>query len=720
MIISHLPLSLPYGRPRASAPPDRCESVPSDEAIELMRQVRKAGYRFSLGGMPFDPPRVDTQRPPVGVTLERATRMPAEQVRISRWNQLRELAALAGGGEVARPELARTLLALERAGAQLCILGAADPPQATTLQGIFPEPRPEGPRAVGALGAYLQPAETPVFLVPPDARFPTRLDSLETARYFVLHEGEPPAPQAARLRDLGAQGYGFRVGDRSIGALGAHLATEPVELTLGGHPVAPLGDPRLQIALDYHRDHPDADAGTLRALALPGDLPLAERLELHQNLLQALDRPRQGEYTPLRGTSMAGVDPRVQDAACSARAARVLADLWSGGPDNVRLGTSLLENSRLRTAWTLEAAPHLLRHPQDRPRLEALGAIGGTSLADTLKADAMLTTPGEREAFLALAKQAAVDNLLLEGRGDPMVQALQAFEHLQSHRWSQLPLAEDAARLGDLIKPLGLEAALRVRPHLQPATLDLFLREHKLARDVDTALACLQPGGNPALPETLEQREQAERLVAQPSLLLGEEKDRAYDFLLTLPNRQLVPDARLLCDLRSALPEGDARSLLRDFKAGELDARTPEELTVNLALEKKLWGTDARALTSLRNGLPDAETRQRLLSGLQAGLGEVVWEDWTALQTPLPQGVTPDQGLSALIRLRGALEPKAARQAYTALLQSGRALEDGVDDLLRASLTGNALRGLDTAPTSGVVVDRAGVTVGGVRLRTRA
>ncbi|GMU53820.1 MAG: hypothetical protein AMXMBFR33_29660 [Candidatus Xenobia bacterium] len=346
----------------------------------------------------------------------------------------------------------------------------------------------------------------------------------------------------------------------------------------------------------------------------------------------------------------------------------------------------------------------------------------------------------------------------------------QIFARLLELHPPERDLARAGEALGALIKRLDDKTALELFPRLlahpgDPATVtDRFLREERLAGDTETALKCLQPGGCPELPEPLELREKAEQMLWRPehepvsginlnaffdpqqgtvNFGTGVESSLSdYRFLLGLSDRKLLEDAQTLADLNRKLSSKDARALLTELKSGQLGKIGGSELVQRLQVELDLQGDPKRALESLRQPPEPFEQRQLMAARLHAALGDgPVAPDYQLLTGESLPGSSLDERLEALSRLRHALEPsegvEASRQAYQALVGSvrdgawtGRELGQATDSFLKSYLSSSslsdALKALTRGPADegqvagGVQVSRGGVTVGGVRLRTRS
>lgn len=712
--------------------------VASLQVRQTMERIATAGYVFRLGGEPIAPTpdqaleglTVEPRFKPVRTNkwldamVQMVQSVPPERIRVSNWVELATMSEQLGGDH--------PLVRLERAGARLCL----------------------SDREVGALGALR--TEEPLFLIPPGATAPSRLESLETAAYFVLGEGEPPDPLAARLKTLQESELSFLDDlNRSLGAAGAHArlkAGEKVTLALEKSEIATLQPgqmppPDLDVALAY----PGVTPGQRAALAIPCGLPLEERLALHRKIIQAEAAPRQGSYSLMSGTSMAGPFGKdweeTQRRNADVEPARTLARLWEGRLPGQELPTlaetyqhALGQGYRLRGQWAVQAAPHLLAHPEDRERLLALGAMGATSLEQTLEVDARLKTAEEREALGQLTR----------GQGpEPFERGLDALEHIQQSRWPDISLVEDARLTSLLVErfredPLasltGRSVAdpMAVRARLKPGQVETFLREHALSGDVDSALLAVQPGGHPDLPEPLAVREQAWK-AARPEFSafgLPGAPNTAYQFLLGLPNRRLLEDVQTLQTFRaSALDETEARALLADFKAGKLGRVTPEQVLQSLQTQLALHEERDLALAAVRAHGVSHEEQRRQVGLLQERYGPRVGAEWQALQAPLPPGEGFDQGLTALEKLGGVLDRKEALEAYSALAGSlvdgpwtGLSLQDGLERFLNTALVSGAetaMRDLELPPSvaragGSLAQDGLGITVGGVRLRARA
>jgi hypothetical protein len=274
--------------------------------------------------------------------------------------------------------------------------------------------------------------------------------------------------------------------------------------------------------------------------------------------------------------------------------------------------------------------------------------------------------------------------------GDPQAKALEALSDIKQNRWQEVSLGEDARLLGQLIKRFGFAEARTLRQQLTADQTESFLREHALCRDIPTALTPPK--------EPLEEREQAHELVKKPApaFLMGAPTiDPGYEFLLTLPNRTPLDDAKALVELRKQRPE--------------------EEAQIQLRLQKT------------------TQEPEKLKATMTEHLGEFREEDLVALGAPLPDHATLEQGVRALAGLHSLLPPNEARRAYAELLHSlkegawaGQTMDEGVQRLTMQAVVGDydsVLRCLASAPlelSGGAVTrDAHGVTVGGVRLRTR-
>ncbi|MCE7872564.1 hypothetical protein DYH09_19585 [bacterium CPR1] len=343
----------------------------------------------------------------------------------------------------------------------------------------------------------------------------------------------------------------------------------------------------------------------------------------------------------------------------------------------------------------------------------------------------------------------------------------QVFARLLELRAPEQDLTRVGEALGALIKRLDDKTALELFPRLlahpgDPATVtDRFLREERLAGDTETALKCLQPG---SCPEPLELREKAEQLLWRPehesvkginlnaffdrqqgTVNFGTGVDSSLDdyrFLVGLSDRKLLEDAQTLADLNRKLSSKDARALLTELKSGQLGKIQGSELVERLQVELDLQGDPELALESLRQPPEPFEQRRLLAARLHAALGEgPVAPDYQLLTGESLPGSSLDERLEALSRLRQALEPsegvEASRQAYQTLVGSvrdgawtgrelGQATESFLKSYLACSSLSDALKALARGPVDegqvagGVQVNKAGVTVGGVRVRTRS
>ncbi len=348
----------------------------------------------------------------------------------------------------------------------------------------------------------------------------------------------------------------------------------------------------------------------------------------------------------------------------------------------------------------------------------------------------------------------------------------QVFARLLELRAPGQDLAGTGEALGALIKRFDDKTALELFPGLlahpgDPATVtDRFLREERLAGDTETALRCLQPGGCPELPEPLELREKAEQMLWRPehegvnlnaffsrqdntiNFNDGSVASRVepslsdYRFLLGLSDRKLLEDAQTLAELNRKLSNKDARALLSDLKAGSLGKLSGSDLVERLEVELDLQGDPQPALESLRQPPEPFEQRKLLAARLRSALGEgPLAPDYHLLTAESLPGSSFEERLDALSRLRQALDPsegvEASRQAYQALVDSvregawtGRELGQATDSLLKSYLScsslSDALKALTRGPADegqvagGVQIGQSGVTVGGVRLRTRS
>lgn len=343
----------------------------------------------------------------------------------------------------------------------------------------------------------------------------------------------------------------------------------------------------------------------------------------------------------------------------------------------------------------------------------------------------------------------------------------QVFARLLELRAPEQNLAGMGEALGALIKRFDDQTALELFPGLlaqpgDPATVaDRFLREERLAGDTETALRCLQPGGCPELPEPLELREKVEQMLWRPEhegVNLNAFFDRQsntvnfgsvvesslsdYRFLLGLSDRKLLEDAQTLVDLNRKLSNKDARALLTELKNGQFGKIPGSELVERLQVELDLQGDPQLALGSLRQPPEPFEQRQLLATRLRSALGEgPLAPDYQLLTGESLPGSSFEERLESLSRLRQALEPtegvEASRQAYQALADSvregawtGRELGQATESLLKSYLSSSslsdALKALTRGPADegqvagGVQIGQSGVTVGGVRLRTRS
>lgn len=785
---------------------------------ELLATVSSNGYRLSVGESIRNHDELRSGAfPEIAVSREhpQAFRIPnswgirdisihegmdpmaSRKLVISSREELEELAALATGNVSAlrNPELGQTLKALEDAGASLYVAGADYRPgsdddaanllhrKMLILDGVNqPVPDRTPPELAGAYGAYRADGQGTVFVAPPGAEQPTRVDSLPTARYFILGEGPAPSPLAARLRQLEQAGLGFSNERKSVGALGAYHLLEqgkPVDLTIDKLPVASLDaslefPPEVFRALEYSHAKLDAKPGHLEALALPTGLTRAEVIALHDRVEQTVQGPGKSSRTglgfePTLGSTSWGYDPMVKTSP--SRAAKVLRELCQtqlpGQSLDALVGQfSELVEQGLSVGWASSATAHLMAYPEARERLVELARLGAPSLAVTLQADAELPDAPARRAFAHLVPPKEVE---------PIGPALESFRHLQSHRWKEVSLDEDARQMGALARRLGHEKAREARAQLRPGQVELFLREHALSGDVSSALRCLAPGGHPDLPEPLEVREEAARLVTPEGGLPGADLygssvprpvsrsgvdlnafyrdgsmnffDRSpegifkrkapqsnYQFLLGLPHRNLPEDASLLATVLPMTDQSAAREFVADYRAGKLGRLTLAEMKERLEVEHALQGDPRQALDRVREGSPDHDLRHQRKTQLQERFGETVHEHWSALQTPLPQGASWEQGLKTLGKLCEGLPDQEGRAAYVALTDAlrdgawqGMSLEEGLETFLRActlrDLEG-ALKRLETAPSleeggAGVSLTSGQINVGGVRLRTR-
>lgn len=639
---------------------------------ELVKEISSHGYRIepNQGGLAayrqgdekeLGELLLGTKPPP-------SRSMVPARLDISSWDELNELAAIATGDTAALrdPDLGKLLVDLEGAGARLYTAGSGD--------------GPSPPQLAGAYGAYRAGSMESVFVVPPGADGATRLDSPESARFFILDQGKAPCPLAEQLKQLEKRGLGFRQGQETVGSLGAYHRLrqgEPVELAIGRVPVANL-DFRLEVppetfrALAYSQAHPEAGPGVVQALALPTGLPQEDVLALYEQ-----------------------VNGVVKNSSASAL---VLRQLNHGKTSEQSLGGLVgqfldLTERGMFPRWAADASPHLLEHPEDGAALMALAKPGGM-FSDSLG----------------------------------------SYRYLQAHRRPELGLEEDARELGTLVSRLGHVQAREVRSQLQLGEVELFLREHALSGDVESALRCLAPGGHPDLPEPLEVREQAARLVdgVKKKLLPGQSN---YKFLLGLPDRSLAEDSRLLAGLLPAAGEKEARAFVADFRAGKLGRLSGPEVEARFEVELGLRGSSRPAMDAVRAGIPDHELRRQRLGQLRERFGETVHEHWFALETPLPRGVSWEEGLAAMGKLSDSLpDEREARTAYVQLVDSLRegawrdgGLEEGVQAFLRTATVGGLERALksleiprsEPGSQAGVRLESGQVIVGGVRLRAR-
>lgn len=704
--------------------------------------------------------------------------------------------------------------------AKVMVIDTADPWVRDSL--AFPDPAGpfQEPRMAGVYGAHREATSgsvTNVWVQGPQATRPSRLNSLETACFFHLGDPHPTLdadPLACQLRELARSGVQFLPTDsittiaQSEDVVGVYdrLKSDPqsrfqVALDGVGWSAAPRGEdgllqlgPDFRQAMQYRSEHllsvPIADRkSTLEVLTVP----TGQSVEAKQATFERLKAFHQAHATDQQPGQWTLWLPGGSEQYEALEDMRVLGRVVTPErPLEAMLDPflELRQDKALSADWVANAVAWFHEHgSESRERLLELGRLGG-GFGESLEAEQLLTGcgapyPEALKAYQAVSTAIAAKNQYTRLSGtsmagarfleldppefpdEPRQNAREAFSQLLASLPPERPLDEAGESLGALIKRLGTgqahEVFARLLEHgggLAVAT-DLFLREERLAGDVETALKCLQPGGCPELPEPLEVREQAEGLLFRPEhegVNLNAFFDRGsgtinfgapgppvesslsdYRFLLGLSDRKLPEDAATLASLKKKLSTKDARSCLTELKSGQLGRLTGPELIERLQVELELQGEAKLALESLRQPPEPFEQRRQVAARIRAALGEgEVAPDYRLLTGESLPGSSFDERLEALARLRQALEPseglEASRQAYQAVVGSvregawaGRELGQATDSFLKSYLAGSlpqALKALASGPADqgqvagGVQVSQGAVTVGGVRLRS--
>lgn len=780
----------------------------------VLERIASAGYSFSLGSeQPIESRQLAAQLeqgpadellgklavskplplPTSGLLPGALNPIPVEKACVGDWAGLRRLDSLTGQPE---EPLARDLLELEKAGCRLLLAGADyEGPGDGLLHRkvmVIDTADPSLPEPAGAF-QVLQTPEKTLWIQPFGVNQPMRLENLDQPRFFILGQSVPALradPLACQLRELEAQGVQFGVPSRGnlnalytgpalLGAMGAYRHQGPVELRLRGVGLATVErgqdgklalSPELLETLAYPLKD-SCEPALLKVLALPMGLGTGEKRALVERLEKGgiplasavsnswgLARDDSPAFHALQGLSRHRQHPMEQ-----------LVDQVVG----------LNRDQAVSCAWAVDAAPHLIDHPEDRERLVALAGLGG-DFPGCLAADTMLRASDlpYSEGFQALKSLIEQDvRKTSPSHFDPFIltvttadskqksfqKARQTLERLLSERDPALAFEQDLSLSAGLVKRFDLHQGFELRRKLRDLPggmedkVDRLLREHRLSGEADQALLCLQPGGHPDLPEPLEVREQAARLVghevAPPqyanafyvpesqTINFGAsppEQSSPYKFLLGLPDRNLLEDARLYSELLPCLDRQLVRTVMKDFKSGRLGRLSAAELTERLQVEAALLGPGQEAYRSFQEGQPDFAGRKALLAKMEGRFGDIP-ATCRAIQIALPPQTSTDDALDGLARMHQVLDPDGdaarTRGHFLELVEAvregpwqGQSLREGVDRFLQLwSLGGieKASKALATPPAeggfvAGVRADPSGVTVGGVRLRTRS